>query len=43
MSEASKRVVINPIKYTILKGDRDIPLTPVLVKYLPLISIMKFV
>lgn len=42
MSEASK-IVINPIKYTILKGDRDIPLTPVLVKYLPLISIMKFV
>ena len=43
MSEVGKRVEINPIKYIILKGDGDIPLIPILVKYLPLISIMKLV
>lgn len=37
MSEVGKRVEINPIKYIILKGDGDIPLIPILVKYLPLI------
>lgn len=43
MSEASKRIAINPIKHNILKGDGDIPLIPILVKDLPLISIMKLV
>lgn len=31
MSEAGKRVEINPIKYIVLKGDVDIPYMPILI------------
>lgn len=43
MSEASKRGAFNPRKYTTLKGDRNRSLIPVLIKYSPLFSILKFV